>query len=348
MKPKFSPAVGLAACLFQVRADSREVQLLPAGAFHAIDGRPGDVPGKHWQLDAAAAQRVIAAAQARQNPFVIDYEHQTLNAEKNGQPAPAAGWWDAAKMEWRDGVGLFATDVQWTDQARAKIAANEYKFFSPVFKYDKQTGVVTDILMGALTNYPALDGMEALAARAASMNPSDKSSQETETMKELLKLLGLKDDATEAEAIAALNAITKSKTDAETAAAALKAAADKPDPAKFVPVETVTALQTQVAALTAQMTEREVNDLVKQALDDGRLLPAMETWARELGKKDMAQLKAYIGAAQPIAALKGTQTGGKGNAPAAAGELSEEQRAVCKAMGLNEEEYKKSAGIKAA
>jgi phage I-like protein len=186
-----------AACIFEIASVERELQLLPAGKFHARDGRPTDAPS--WYIDGALAQRVIAAAQARANPFLIDYEHQTLNAEKNGQAAPASGWWDAKSMEWREGKGLFAVNVEWTDKARAMIAAGEYKFFSPVFKYDKQTGAVTAILMGAITNYPALDGMEALAARAAARfsTQPEQGSKEGEISAEELAvchLMGLEQD----------------------------------------------------------------------------------------------------------------------------------------------------------
>lgn len=251
MNPEHSRyAIGLAACLSKLRVDSREVQLLPAGHFRALDGRPNNVPDRNWYIDAAIANRVIAAARARTNPFVIDYEHQTLNAEKNGRPAPAAGWWQNANMEWRDGQGLFAVNVEWTDKARAMIAAGEYKFFSPVFKYDKQSGAVTEILMGAVTNFPALDGMEALAA----------------------------------------------------------------------PVGIVESLRDEIAALRARVIEREVNDMIAKAIGEGRLLPAMEAEARDLGNKDIAQLRAFIST-----------------------QLTGEQRAVCRRMGLDEEEFKKNA-----
>lgn len=257
MKPEHSRyAVGLAACFFELQRDTREVQLFPAGRFRALDGRPADVAGDHWYIDAAIAQRLISAAQARANPFVIDYEHQTLNAEKNGQPAPAAGWWQNANMEWRAGQGLFAVNIDWTAKARAMIAAGEYKFFSPVFKYDKQSGAVTEILMGAVTNFPALDGMEALAARFGAVHAG----------------------------------------------------------------EIVKSLRDEIAALSAEVIEREVNDMIVKAVDEGRLLSAMKAWAQELGKKDIAQLRVFIGA-----------------------QLSNEQRAVCLRMGLNEEEYKKNA-----
>ncbi len=102
----------LFACTVALAAE-REIQLLPAGEFAARDGRPGK--GGKWKIDAAIAAALIALAEARTTPFVLDYEHQTLHAERNGQPAPAAGWFKT--LEWREGKGLYATDVQWTERA---------------------------------------------------------------------------------------------------------------------------------------------------------------------------------------------------------------------------------------
>lgn len=350
MKFKHSPfAIGLAACQFQLQPGSRELQLLPAGHFRsAIDGRPGDVPGGSWFIDAALAQRVITKAQARANPLVIDYEHQTLNAEKNGQPAPASGWWDAAKMVWREGQGLFVTDVDWTDNASAKITAREYKFFSPVFKYDKKTGAVTEILMGAITNFPAIDGMEAIAARAAArFDESNKPDEEIEPMKDLLKLLGLKEDATEAEAITAVKGLQTKITEGEQAIAAAKTQA--PDPAKFVSIETHTKLAGDFTALKTDLETRDLNAAIAGAIDEGRLPPGEEQWAREFAKQHgLVALKASLEKRPVIAALKRTQTDGKRPEHDNNGELTDEQIAVCRSMGLSEEEYKKTLGKKAA
>lgn len=309
----------------------REIQLLPAGEFAARDGRPGD--GRTWKIDAAQAATLIAAANSRKTPYVIDYEHQTLHAERNGRPAPAAGWFKT--LEWRDGKGLYATDVEWTERAAAMIQAGEYKFLSPVFVADVASGAVVEMLMAAVTNNPALDGMDAVAARFSEPPETPMN----ETLKKLLAALGLPENTVEADALTAVAAL---KTKSEAAAAeivALKAAA--PDPAKFVPVETMKALQTEVAALTARITGGEVDSLVKGAIEGGKLLPAQEKWARDLGASDLAALKAYLDTAQAIAALKGTQTGGKPAQGAAAGaeSLSEAELAICKAMALDPKDY---------
>lgn len=139
-------------------------QITPDGIFRARDGRPAHLQG--WKIDGAIAQRLIGKLRARQTPIVVDYEHQTVNAERNGRPAPAAGWIDPATVEYRPGRGLFA-EIAWTPHAKKMIETGEYKFLSPVLPYDTSTGEVLDLLHVALTNFPAVDGMEAVAALAA-------------------------------------------------------------------------------------------------------------------------------------------------------------------------------------
>ena len=144
------------------------VRILPAGAFQSKDGRPASVTQgriSHWRLDASNAAAVIAARRNGEQGFVIDYEHQTLNKATNGQPAPAAGWFKG--LEWREGQGLFMVQIEWTERARAMISGSEYRYLSPVFGFDSQTGAVTYIHSVALTNDPALIGLADLAAATA-------------------------------------------------------------------------------------------------------------------------------------------------------------------------------------
>jgi len=185
-----SEFVASATLSFRVEANQKKVQLLPTGAFRARDGRPGGVSS--WRIDWAIAQRVVERFQAFRNPRVIDYEHQTLNSAENGQPAPAAGWFN--RLEWVEGVGLFAVDVIWTERATAMIRANEYRYISPVFRFDKKTGEVLEIINAALTNSPALDGMLELAA-ARSESHLLAAGLLTETELQVCRKLGVSEDA---------------------------------------------------------------------------------------------------------------------------------------------------------
>jgi phage I-like protein len=299
----------IAACLFSLSPDADgAIQLFPAGQFDAPRGAlRGQGP---WKLDAPSAQRLISAVARRTNPILIDYEHQSLLVAENGKPVPAAGWIEPASLQWREGEGLFAAEVKWTGAASAHIAADEYRYLSPVFSYNAD-GVVLDILSVALTNNPAIDGMRAVTVAAASffaLTPP----HEDPMNKALLALLGLPEDADEAAVLAAATALKAGADQVaalSTQVAALKA--QTPDPAKFVPIESVKALQTELAALSATVNADKISKLIEPALADGRLLPAQKDWAESLGKSNFAALSAYLDTAQPIAALSGLQTGGK-------------------------------------
>ncbi|MCG9087406.1 phage protease, partial [Laribacter hongkongensis] len=111
--------------------------------------------------------------------------------------------------------------------------------------------------------------------------------------------------------------------------------ASQPDPSRFVPVDTMRALQEQVAALTAQVSGGKVDELVVAALSDGRLLPAQETWARELGQNNLAALKGYLDTAPKIAALSATQTQGNPPAGSVKPQWDEDTLAACSQLGLS-------------
>ncbi|HBE9179114.1 TPA: phage protease [Serratia fonticola] len=349
---------------------SGEIQLFPAGEFRAQDGRPTECA--NWLMTAELAQVLIAAADARTTPYVLDYEHQTLRAVTNGQPAPAAGWFK--KLEWRDGVGLFAVDVVWTDAAAAMIGNLEYRYISPVFAYDK-SGQVRKILHAALTNTPALDDMEEVVLAAASLLATASTTEGTTTMDELLErlrwMMNLPITATQADIIAELNKLIDqlSGSEAGTAAAsfqtlsatpfnlierlttdasqlaALSVQVENPDPAKWVSVavmqESINQAVAQVGATSvADLAAKECDGLITAALSDGRLLPAQEAWAKGLAKSNPDSLKGFLEKQPPIAALSMSQTGGKppsgAKPPLSSVEDDEElDLAVCALMGTD-------------
>lgn len=90
------------------------------------------------------------------------------------------------------------------------------------------------------------------------------------------------------------------------------------DPATHVGIATLTAVQeelsgvrAELAALHAKQRAAEVDSLVAAALQDGRLTPALEPWARDLGSTRIDALKGFVERATPILPAPGsTQTGG--------------------------------------
>lgn len=317
-KPAQTAVAALSVMLTGGASAPSEIRLLPAGRFRAADGsgRPTEV-ATGWMMDGTIAAALIAQADSRASDYAIDYEHQTLRAELNGQPAPAAGWFK--QLEWRDGDGLYAVDVRWTERASAMVASGEYRYLSPVFAYSKVSGAVTRLGPAALTNNPGLDGLTDLSALSALLTEENSNMDKDE----ILAQLGLPAAA--------------SQEDIKAQIAALKSAA--PDPAQWVPLAEYTGLQTQLAALSTEVETDKRDLLVETALSDGRILPAQETYWRA---QPVAALSAYLDVAQPMAAISGMQSGGTAPLGAGAGDivaLTADQLALCDQMRISPDEF---------
>ncbi|HAT05392.1 MAG TPA: hypothetical protein DDZ61_17060 [Aeromonas salmonicida] len=350
-------------------------QLLPVGPFKARDGRPFDVASGHWQLDGQIAAALIARAKGLGQDILIDYDHQTLKTDQNGQPAPAAGWYNADEIEWREGAGLFIKP-RWTDRAAALVAAKEYRFLSAVFPYDA-LGRPLELRMTAITNDPGVVGMQALAALSALPASSLMSTQpgqlatpikEISMNEHLIALLGKlgiqpgADGQLTAEqgtaALAALDTLQASAKKAPELEAALSAekaslAALKAQPvqqsgqidlAQYVPVATYNALVTQVAALTAQVDTTDAATLIKDARTQGKVVAAEEEYLTAYAtQKGVAALKALLDPRPAIAALAASQTTAvtlpekKGDAV-----LSAEDKYAADQLGITHEAFAKA------
>lgn len=304
-------AVALPAATGEDWQPPKTLRLVPAGEFRARDGRPEGVDG--WRLDAALAARAIEFARAQADDAVIDYEHQTLYAAANGQPAPAAGWWSAAGMQWRDGpeAGLYATDLRWTPRAEAMLRAGEYRYFSPVIAWDRRSGDVQAVVMGALTNYPGLDGLTDLSAAALSARFTLPTLTEDASVDlvALRKALALPDDADEAAILAAIADLMARAEGMEAEAATLKtqvatltAAAD---PTQWVPLAVHQEAIAALRALSAQTTAGELDRLIQEGLSAGKI-PGQATadWLRAQG---LDGAKRWLADAPVLVALTKTQ-----------------------------------------
>lgn len=345
-------------------------QLLPVGPFKARDGRPFDVPGGHWQLDKTIATTLINRAKALGQDILIDYDHQTLNVEKTGKEAPAAGWYNGDEIEWREGEGLFIKP-RWTERAAALVAANEYRFLSAVFPYDAQ-GRPLELRMTAITNDPGVVGMQALAALSAlpASQPGQpatltKENSMNELLKKLLAKLGIEltGDPTDEQLQKALTELDSLQASAKKAPeleaalsaekaslAALKAQTTsvqqgaQVDLAQFVPVATYNALVTQVATLTAQVDTTDAATLIKEARTAGKVVAAEEEYLTAYAaQKGVAALKALLEPRPAIAALTASQTAAV-TLPEKKGEavLSAEDKYAADQLGISHEDFAKA------
>lgn len=347
---KTTPPLYVAALSVELSLDANKVpermRVIPDGEFTGVDGRPGTIEGSNtqvWRMDAALAQQVIAEFKRTGTDIVIDYEHQTLKAADNGKPAPAAGW--ITVLEYVPGTGLVAT-VKWTDAAAAHLAAGEYRYLSPVFVFDRNTGAVLKLISVALLNQPALGALGEIAALAAQhislsrLPGSGRTTDEESTMDKtkVLVALGLPLDTGDDTALAQLSALTRTTNAQATEIAALKA--NQFDPAKHIPLTEHTKITTELAALKAASDQAEHDRLMTAALAEDKISTINEAYWRE---QPLAALQAFLKDAKPLPTMRGTQTGGK--APAGAGGVdSKDPNAISQAALAYQTEQAK-AGI---
>ena len=150
-------------------------------------------------VDEESARLAVEAFAEHGTDLPIDYEHQTLGgvySSPSGQ-APAAGWIKRIFAE--SGVGLLA-EIEWTDQAKQRLAAKEYRYLSPVAIIRKTDRKLVAIHSAALTNKPAILGMTPIVNKADLPDPEDV---ENEPLTVLRNELDLPSDAAAEEVLVA-------------------------------------------------------------------------------------------------------------------------------------------------
>ncbi len=313
-----------------------EIQVIPAG-YH-------DTPKGPFNLTPEGAQETIKYFSQQQNDMVIDYEHQSLVDPPVA--APAAGWIKRLVDKGADGVWAV---VEWTEKARQYIANKEYKYVSPVFLKRIVDNVVVMLINVALTNTPNIDGMVPLINKL-DIFEINENKKEVTGMKALLKLLGLTEEATEEQAIAAVNKL-KESLDKGTkmvankgvlAALGLAEGASESEVTGTIMAmkqgsDQVKDLATKLATLTNKLNEKDAEDLVMQAMKDGRITPAQKDWATEYAKRDLAGFQVFVAKA-PVVVIDGRIVSDQ---KPGEGALDDTQTQINKMCGVDPETYKK-------
>lgn len=104
-----------------------------------------------------------------------------------------------------------------------------------------------------------------------------------------------------------------------------------PDPAKYVPIAQVEALQADVKKLQSDQADGKAETLVTAAVEAGKLAPALKDWGLDLARKDPEKFEAFTASAPE---LTGTQLGSQ---PKQTGDpdLSDADLEIMSQMGLD-------------
>ena len=318
------------------------VQLLPLGKVEANDGRA-------WTNSDPA--NVIAASKL---PIIIDYDHGSHRAPKDGQNTRASGSIEELSAHGPKGEPGIWGRVEWTPSGGAAVAAKEYRYISPEFAHTKDTNVIKRIDGAGLTNRPALE----LVALASS---------QPETEMDLTKLraaLGLPDTASMDDVLNAISGLRTSGTalcsiakaaglagdkvgDTEVTAicAKLKTPAQSGDATALAAAQTqIDNLQKQVATLNGRLNGNDATREVDIAIASGKIVPAQRDWAIDYCTRDPEGFKKFVGN-QPVILASGRV------APSNSGDgetLSADELAICSMAGVTPENFKKTRAAEKA
>lgn len=324
-----------------------EIKILPFGKVHSQKG--------DFIVDDESFELIRKQFKDRKLDLVIDYEHQTLADVQ----APAGGW----IKDLYKGDDAIIAKVEWTPRAAEYLKNKEYRYLSPVVLVRKRDQKATAIHSVALTNTPAIDGMFAIVNTLDIENISEGG--KNMDLKELAKILGLPETATEeeirkaaAEAAMAVQQVRdlEAEKPGEGAGAdgeggevvanstilsmlGLKEEARTEDVAAAIMALKAGGMdtQTELLALKQRMAEKDADEEVQKALKAGKITAAQTEWAKEYALKDMEGFKSFVDKA-PVVVPPGKLD--LKDAPAAPGS-NEVDVAILKNMGISMEDVKK-------
>ena len=198
----------------------------PYGRYPVAGTIPKADKDAEYVFDEEAAKNIVesfrtAAKQANFVGILVDREHYSLDPEK---PSDAMAW---AKDIRQEEDGSIWTKWEFTPKGKELWETKTLVNRSPAFysdKLDDKTYRPRELKSIGMTNTPHFEQLSNLAAaRAAEVSKQERENK----MNEILKALGLAEGASEADAVAAINALKTKASDAETAAAECQTKADE-------------------------------------------------------------------------------------------------------------------------
>jgi phage I-like protein len=347
------------------------VQILPNGTFSARDGRGPYTTGDKASMQRIVANSVRFKGST---DIVIDYDHQSVFGAVPGVggKAPAAGWIKElqvrddgiyGRVEWTEAAAsaikskeyrylspVYAHDRKTGNVILVRMAALtntpgldlEQVALSAFFTFtdtNENTGETMKKLFAALglaegTSEDAavvavqslMTGISALAVMSG-LTPAAKIDD---------VVLAVQSTTAHAKAVALAAGLAENAPSAEVVVAVQSAVASATvDPAKYVPVDVVVAMQTQLNALTTATLADKAETAVMKAIEEGKVSPALKDWALNLAKKDMVAFEAFTAKAPSIkyGQVVPPKTGD------ASEPLSQEDTAIMTQLGLSEADF---------
>ncbi|WP_353613020.1 phage protease [Mangrovibacter phragmitis] len=283
--------------------------MIPAGTFTGRDGRS-------WVNNQPEAV-IRATLSYPKLPF--DMEHATELKGPKGEEAPAFAWLDDYRL--RDD-GVIEAHIEWTPDGEALIRGKKYRYYSPAFGFTAD-GQVTRISSAGLTNKPNLD-LPALNSENHDMT----------VPVQIATVLGLAAAASVDDTVKAIQQLKDRETVALNRA-------ENPDVTKFIPIETHQLALNRAETAEGELQARNNKDaeaLVDAAIEGGKVAPAnREMYLATCRTKEGREQ--FIGFVKTAPALVNNEDATKGKTTTTDKKLTETELAMCRSMGITEEEF---------
>ena len=150
-------------------------------------------------FDERSAESTMAMHVKQGVPYMGDYEHMSLVRPPIKAPASITEFVPEIREDSTGKPELWATNVRWTDDAKAEVEAGHYRLYSPAFMPDRDAdgnptpdNHIDYLINVSLTNLPATYGLQPLVAASAA-----QTSEGDAPMEEELKALAQKLEASE-------------------------------------------------------------------------------------------------------------------------------------------------------
>lgn len=297
----------LRAVLFSIddKAMKHRVRLMPDGEVDSLHGM--------FYLDAASAALVVEKFNHHGTEVVVDFDHESM---EDGKRAEAAGW--VTEVWYESGEGLMAM-VRWTDDARTLIRKQKFQYLSPAGFVRVADRKFVRLDSVALTNKPAIAGMQKVAAsrhckleKHAMPNEPADNDQVLSIIADLKTIAGVESSGSMIEVLTAIRDALKTKLSGDKEAD-VKVAASVRDYLGISKTasaeECVVAMSTRVSGnvelskLKGEDADRKAKELVEGYVVACKINPkdlaAMEA-ATTLARNDPSKLEALMSNAAPI------------------------------------------------
>ena len=293
------------------------VQIFPAGPVVATND------GRAFRISDTA--RLVASINLGKMPVLVDYDHRSYYEPGD---TIAAGW--SAAVEAR-ADGIWA-QIDWTPVAAQRIRDREFRYISPEFSVDRETGEVAALTAISLVNRPAFT-MAAIARSNLTQGDDD--------MRAIAAALGLPEDADEAAILAAI-----ATRDTELASART------PSADRFIPrtdydavLARATSAEVELASIRTAQRSAEVDAVIAAAVSAGKIAPASKLHYVALAATDAGfeQVKQLCATLPPVV---GSVPVGDVNTSGA--QMTDAERHMAASMQLTDEQFIAARAARAA